>query len=103
MIKDHFEPVTKARVIQLLDQFLEQKYQPGRCWNLHISCKDSGNSGATEKRVIEKKEEKRRKEEAREEEEEEGKKGRRRRRKAERRRKEGRKEAEEEENWTTCT
>ncbi|GFW46837.1 retrovirus-related Pol polyprotein from transposon TNT 1-94 [Trichonephila clavipes] len=29
ILKDHFEPVTKARVIQLLDQFFGTKYQPG--------------------------------------------------------------------------
>ncbi|GFW94267.1 uncharacterized protein TNCV_1980071 [Trichonephila clavipes] len=42
ILKDHFEPVTRARIIQLLDQFLEQNTNQGRCWNLHISCKDSG-------------------------------------------------------------
>ncbi|GFX89167.1 uncharacterized protein TNCV_20631 [Trichonephila clavipes] len=30
ILKDHFEPVTRARVIQLLDQFFETKYQPGK-------------------------------------------------------------------------
>ncbi|GFX94319.1 retrovirus-related Pol polyprotein from transposon TNT 1-94 [Trichonephila clavipes] len=40
ILKDHFEPVTKARVIQLLDQFFWNKIPTrGRCWNLHISCK----------------------------------------------------------------
>ncbi|GFX27189.1 retrovirus-related Pol polyprotein from transposon TNT 1-94 [Trichonephila clavipes] len=29
ILKDHFEPVTRARVIQLLDQFFGTKYQPG--------------------------------------------------------------------------
>ncbi|GFX36069.1 retrovirus-related Pol polyprotein from transposon RE1 [Trichonephila clavipes] len=29
ILKDHFEPVKKARVIQLLDQFFGTKYQPG--------------------------------------------------------------------------
>ncbi|GFU96355.1 uncharacterized protein TNCV_89321 [Trichonephila clavipes] len=30
ILKDHFEPVTKARVIQLLDQFLEQNTNQGK-------------------------------------------------------------------------
>ncbi|GFU00497.1 retrovirus-related Pol polyprotein from transposon TNT 1-94 [Trichonephila clavipes] len=30
ILKDHFEPVTKARVIQLLDQFFGTKYQLGK-------------------------------------------------------------------------
>ncbi|GFT41431.1 retrovirus-related Pol polyprotein from transposon TNT 1-94 [Trichonephila clavipes] len=30
ILKDHFEPVTRARVIQLLDQFFGTKYQPGK-------------------------------------------------------------------------
>ncbi|GFT10304.1 retrovirus-related Pol polyprotein from transposon TNT 1-94 [Trichonephila clavipes] len=36
-IKDHFEPVTKARVIQLLDQFFGTKYQPGEDVGIFIS------------------------------------------------------------------
>ncbi|GFS99930.1 retrovirus-related Pol polyprotein from transposon TNT 1-94 [Trichonephila clavipes] len=37
ILKDHFEPVTKARVIQLLDQFFETKYQPGEDVGIFIS------------------------------------------------------------------
>ncbi|GFX18209.1 retrovirus-related Pol polyprotein from transposon TNT 1-94 [Trichonephila clavipes] len=37
IIKDHFEPVTKARVIQLLDQFFGTKYQPGEDVGIFIS------------------------------------------------------------------
>ncbi|GFU39561.1 retrovirus-related Pol polyprotein from transposon TNT 1-94 [Trichonephila clavipes] len=33
----HFEPVTRGRVIQLLDQFFEQKYQPGEDVGIFIS------------------------------------------------------------------
>ncbi|GBM87560.1 hypothetical protein AVEN_107209-1 [Araneus ventricosus] len=29
VLKDHFEPMTRARVIQLLDEFFGTKYQPG--------------------------------------------------------------------------
>ncbi|GFY61106.1 retrovirus-related Pol polyprotein from transposon TNT 1-94 [Trichonephila inaurata madagascariensis] len=29
ILKDHFEPVTRARVIQLLDEFFGTRYQPG--------------------------------------------------------------------------
>ncbi|GFT09179.1 retrovirus-related Pol polyprotein from transposon TNT 1-94 [Trichonephila clavipes] len=36
-IKDHFEPVTRARVIQLLDQFFGTKYQPGEDVGIFIS------------------------------------------------------------------
>ncbi|GFW74265.1 retrovirus-related Pol polyprotein from transposon TNT 1-94 [Trichonephila clavipes] len=36
-IKRSLEPVTRARVIQLLDQFLEQKYQPGEDVGIFIS------------------------------------------------------------------
>ncbi|GFW79007.1 retrovirus-related Pol polyprotein from transposon TNT 1-94 [Trichonephila clavipes] len=37
ILKDHFEPVTKARVIQLLDQFFGAKYQPGEDVGIFIS------------------------------------------------------------------
>ncbi|GFV44107.1 retrovirus-related Pol polyprotein from transposon TNT 1-94 [Trichonephila clavipes] len=37
ILKDHFEPVTKARVIQLLDQFFGTKYQPGEDVEIFIS------------------------------------------------------------------
>ncbi|GFT09747.1 retrovirus-related Pol polyprotein from transposon TNT 1-94 [Trichonephila clavipes] len=37
ILKDHFEPVTRARVIQLLDQFFETKYQPGEDVGIFIS------------------------------------------------------------------
>ncbi|GFT86340.1 retrovirus-related Pol polyprotein from transposon TNT 1-94 [Trichonephila clavipes] len=37
ILKDHFEPVTKARVIQLLDQFFETKYQPWEDVGIFIS------------------------------------------------------------------
>ncbi|GFS53064.1 retrovirus-related Pol polyprotein from transposon TNT 1-94 [Trichonephila clavipes] len=37
ILKDHFEPVTKARVIQLLDQFFGTKYQPGEDVGIFIS------------------------------------------------------------------
>ncbi|GFW78617.1 uncharacterized protein TNCV_3828061, partial [Trichonephila clavipes] len=37
ILKDHFEPVTKARVIQLLDQFFGRKYQPGEDVGIFIS------------------------------------------------------------------
>ncbi|GFV99122.1 retrovirus-related Pol polyprotein from transposon TNT 1-94 [Trichonephila clavipes] len=37
ILKDHFEPVTRARVIQLLDQFLGTKYQPGEDVGIFIS------------------------------------------------------------------
>ncbi|GFX93371.1 retrovirus-related Pol polyprotein from transposon TNT 1-94 [Trichonephila clavipes] len=37
ILKDHFEPVTKARVIQLLDQFFGTKYQPGEDVGILIS------------------------------------------------------------------
>ncbi|GFW84447.1 uncharacterized protein TNCV_3089641 [Trichonephila clavipes] len=37
ILKDHFEPVTKARVIQLLDQFFGTKYQPGEDIGIFIS------------------------------------------------------------------
>ncbi|GFY26008.1 retrovirus-related Pol polyprotein from transposon TNT 1-94 [Trichonephila clavipes] len=36
-IKDHFEPVTRARVIQLLDQFFGTKYQPREDVGIFIS------------------------------------------------------------------
>ncbi|GFX10988.1 retrovirus-related Pol polyprotein from transposon TNT 1-94 [Trichonephila clavipes] len=37
ILKDHFEPVTRARVIQLLDQFFGTKYQPGEDVRIFIS------------------------------------------------------------------
>ncbi|GFX48266.1 retrovirus-related Pol polyprotein from transposon RE2 [Trichonephila clavipes] len=37
ILKDHFELVTKARVIQLLDQFFGTKYQPGEDVGIFIS------------------------------------------------------------------
>ncbi|GFW07447.1 retrovirus-related Pol polyprotein from transposon TNT 1-94 [Trichonephila clavipes] len=37
ILKDLFEPVTKARVIQLLDQFFGTKYQPGEDVGIFIS------------------------------------------------------------------
>ncbi|GFW41335.1 retrovirus-related Pol polyprotein from transposon RE1 [Trichonephila clavipes] len=37
ILKDHFEPVTKARVIQLLDQFFGTKYEPGEDVGIFIS------------------------------------------------------------------
>ncbi|GFT14655.1 retrovirus-related Pol polyprotein from transposon TNT 1-94 [Trichonephila clavipes] len=37
ILKDHFEPVTKARVIQLIDQFFGTKYQPGEDVGIFIS------------------------------------------------------------------
>ncbi|GFW65725.1 retrovirus-related Pol polyprotein from transposon TNT 1-94 [Trichonephila clavipes] len=37
ILKDHFEPVTKARVIQLLDQIFGTKYQPGEDVGIFIS------------------------------------------------------------------
>ncbi|GFY32614.1 retrovirus-related Pol polyprotein from transposon TNT 1-94 [Trichonephila clavipes] len=37
ILKDHFEPVTRARVIQLLDQFFATKYQPGEDVGIFIS------------------------------------------------------------------
>ncbi|GFU30373.1 retrovirus-related Pol polyprotein from transposon RE1 [Trichonephila clavipes] len=37
ILKDHFEPVTRARVIQLLDHFFGSKYQPGEDVGIFIS------------------------------------------------------------------
>ncbi|GFW79147.1 retrovirus-related Pol polyprotein from transposon RE1 [Trichonephila clavipes] len=37
ILKDHFEPVTRAIVIQLLDQFFGTKYQPGEDVGIFIS------------------------------------------------------------------
>ncbi|GFV65880.1 uncharacterized protein TNCV_5101111 [Trichonephila clavipes] len=37
ILKDHFEPVTKARIIQPLDQFFGTKYQPGEDVGIFIS------------------------------------------------------------------
>ncbi|GFT57549.1 retrovirus-related Pol polyprotein from transposon TNT 1-94 [Trichonephila clavipes] len=37
ILKDHFEPVTRARVIQLLDQCFGTKYQPGEDVGVFIS------------------------------------------------------------------
>ncbi|GFV85044.1 retrovirus-related Pol polyprotein from transposon RE1 [Trichonephila clavipes] len=37
ILKDHFEPVTRARVIQLLDHFFGTKYQPGEAVGIFIS------------------------------------------------------------------
>ncbi|GFT21238.1 retrovirus-related Pol polyprotein from transposon TNT 1-94 [Trichonephila clavipes] len=37
ILKDHFERVTRARVIQLLDQFFGTKYQPGEDVGIFIS------------------------------------------------------------------
>ncbi|GFV62322.1 retrovirus-related Pol polyprotein from transposon TNT 1-94 [Trichonephila clavipes] len=37
ILKDHFEPVTRARVIQLLDQFFGTRYQPGEDVGIFIS------------------------------------------------------------------
>ncbi|GFS62227.1 retrovirus-related Pol polyprotein from transposon TNT 1-94 [Trichonephila clavipes] len=37
ILKDHFEPVTRARVIHLLDQFFGTKYQPGEDVGIFIS------------------------------------------------------------------
>ncbi|GFU84154.1 retrovirus-related Pol polyprotein from transposon TNT 1-94 [Trichonephila clavipes] len=37
ILKDHFEPVTRARVIQLLDKFFGTKYQPGEDVGIFIS------------------------------------------------------------------
>ncbi|GFV43749.1 retrovirus-related Pol polyprotein from transposon TNT 1-94 [Trichonephila clavipes] len=37
ILKYHFEPVTRARVIQLLDQFFGTKYQPGEDVGIFIS------------------------------------------------------------------
>ncbi|GFU83470.1 retrovirus-related Pol polyprotein from transposon TNT 1-94 [Trichonephila clavipes] len=37
ILKDYFEPVTRARVIQILDQFLGTKYQPGEDVGIFIS------------------------------------------------------------------
>ncbi|GFY05835.1 retrovirus-related Pol polyprotein from transposon TNT 1-94 [Trichonephila clavipes] len=37
ILKDHFETVTRARVIQLLDQFFGTKYQPGEDVGIFIS------------------------------------------------------------------
>ncbi|GFU73700.1 retrovirus-related Pol polyprotein from transposon TNT 1-94 [Trichonephila clavipes] len=37
ILKDHFEPVTRARVIQLLDHFFGTKYQPGEDVGIFIS------------------------------------------------------------------
>ncbi|GFW80056.1 retrovirus-related Pol polyprotein from transposon TNT 1-94 [Trichonephila clavipes] len=37
ILKDHFEPVTRARVIQILDQFFGTKYQPGEDVGIFIS------------------------------------------------------------------
>ncbi|GFU90290.1 retrovirus-related Pol polyprotein from transposon RE1 [Trichonephila clavipes] len=37
ILKDHFEPVTRARVIQLLDQFFGTKCQPGEDVGIFIS------------------------------------------------------------------
>ncbi|GFV11089.1 retrovirus-related Pol polyprotein from transposon TNT 1-94 [Trichonephila clavipes] len=37
ILKDHFEPVTKARIIQLLDYFFGTKYQPGEDVGIFIS------------------------------------------------------------------
>ncbi|GFX21073.1 retrovirus-related Pol polyprotein from transposon TNT 1-94 [Trichonephila clavipes] len=37
ILKDHFEPFTRARVIQLLDQFFGTKYQPGEDVGIFIS------------------------------------------------------------------
>ncbi|GFX45238.1 retrovirus-related Pol polyprotein from transposon TNT 1-94 [Trichonephila clavipes] len=37
ILKDHFEPVTKARIIQLLDHFFGIKYQPGEDVGIFIS------------------------------------------------------------------
>ncbi|GFY24022.1 retrovirus-related Pol polyprotein from transposon TNT 1-94 [Trichonephila clavipes] len=35
ILKDHFEPVTRARVIQLLDQFLEQNTNQGKMLSIN--------------------------------------------------------------------
>ncbi|GFY44044.1 uncharacterized protein TNIN_445571 [Trichonephila inaurata madagascariensis] len=37
ILKDHFEPVTRARVIQLLDEFFGTRYQPGEDVGIFIS------------------------------------------------------------------
>ncbi|GFT25646.1 retrovirus-related Pol polyprotein from transposon TNT 1-94 [Trichonephila clavipes] len=37
ILNDHFEPVTRAKVIQLLDQFFGTKYQPGEDVGIFIS------------------------------------------------------------------
>ncbi|GFX40253.1 retrovirus-related Pol polyprotein from transposon TNT 1-94 [Trichonephila clavipes] len=37
ILKDHFEPVTKARIIHLLDHFFGTKYQPGEDVGIFIS------------------------------------------------------------------
>ncbi|GFT37506.1 copia protein [Trichonephila clavipes] len=37
ILKDHFEPVTRARVVQLLDQFFGTKYQPEEDVGIFIS------------------------------------------------------------------
>ncbi|GFX23300.1 uncharacterized protein TNCV_1558991 [Trichonephila clavipes] len=37
ILKDHFKPVTRERVIQLLDQFFGTKYQPGEDVGIFIS------------------------------------------------------------------
>ncbi|GFU17405.1 retrovirus-related Pol polyprotein from transposon TNT 1-94 [Trichonephila clavipes] len=37
ILKDHFEPVTRARIIQLLDHFFGTRYQPGEDVGIFIS------------------------------------------------------------------
>ncbi|GFV74654.1 retrovirus-related Pol polyprotein from transposon TNT 1-94 [Trichonephila clavipes] len=37
ILKDHFEPVTRARIIQLLDNFFGKRYQPGEDVGIFIS------------------------------------------------------------------
>ncbi|GFW94875.1 retrovirus-related Pol polyprotein from transposon TNT 1-94 [Trichonephila clavipes] len=43
ILKDHFEPVTRAREIQLLDEFFGTRYQPGEDVGIFISRVNSGN------------------------------------------------------------
>ncbi|GBM85723.1 hypothetical protein AVEN_163052-1 [Araneus ventricosus] len=43
ILKDHFEPMTRAWVIQLLDEFFWHKVSTRKgCWHLPMSGKDSG-------------------------------------------------------------
>ncbi|GFX42054.1 retrovirus-related Pol polyprotein from transposon TNT 1-94 [Trichonephila clavipes] len=58
ILKDHFEPVTRARVIQLLDQFFGTKYQPGKMLessylvNSSLPCNKSTDGKKRDFRVV---------------------------------------------------
>ncbi|GFY37911.1 uncharacterized protein TNIN_384301 [Trichonephila inaurata madagascariensis] len=52
ILKDHFEPVTRARVIQLLDEFFEPDTNQGRSWGVMSRVKTKLTKSGYKRRAI---------------------------------------------------